>query len=204
MQGQEYLDQISAANRPIKNSNKGFLGSRFFTIIMIGLIAFIIIIIIGAILSGNKKNEKTLNFALKLHLDNIAAVISDYQPSVKSSDLRSSSASLSSVLTSTSRELTDYLTEKYDFKDKDIGKDLEEEATLSKDGLEADLFEAKINGSLDRIYAHKMAYEISLMMSEENKLINMTKNEALKDVLTKSYSSLDNLYDNFNSFSEAK
>ena len=49
-----------------------------------------------------------------------------------------------------------------------------------------------------------MAYEVSLIMSQENRLINMTKNEALKELLASSYKSLENLYENFNSFSEAK
>jgi hypothetical protein len=96
------------------------------------------------------------------------------------------------------------LNEKYDYKEKDANKNLVEEATLSKDGLEADLFEAKINGNLDRIYAHKMAYEISLFMNEETKLINTTKNSDYKEILTKSYNSLDNLYDSFSNFSETK
>lgn len=180
------------------------MNSRFFIVGMAGLIALIIIIIIGSILSNRNNSEKNLNFALKLRLDNTAAIISDYQPKVKSSDLRSSSASLASVLSNTSRDLTDYLTAKYEYKDSDINKNLTEEANLSKDELEADLFEAKINGNLDRIYAHKMAYEVSLIMSQENRLINMTKNEALKELLTSSYKSLENLYENFNSFSEAK
>lgn len=204
MQGQDYLNQISAENRPIKKTGKGIFSSKIFMASMIGLIALTIVIIIGLILGGNKGGEKNLSFALKLHLDNTATVISNYQSSVKSSDLRSHSASLYSIISNTSRKLTDYLTEKYDFKEKDVDKNLVEEATLSKDGLEADLFEAKINGNLDRIYAHKMAYEISLLMNEETKLINTTKNSDYKELLTKSYNSLDNLYDSFGNFSETK
>ena len=180
------------------------MGSKFFMIGMVGLIALVVIIIIGAILGGNKGGEKNLSYKLKLHLDNTASVISEYQPRVKSSDLRSHSASLYSVLSSTNRELTDYLTEKYNFKEKDINKDFVEEATLAMDGLEAELFEARINGNLDRIYAHKMTYEISLFMNEEAKLINSTSNASYKEILTRSYNSLSNLYDSFNSFSETK
>lgn len=204
MQGQEYLDQISAQVRPVKSTKSGIMGSKFFMIGMVGLIALVVIIIIGAILGGNKGGEKNLSYKLKLHLDNTASVISEYQPRVKSSDLRSHSASLYSVLSSTNRELTDYLTEKYNFKEKDINKDFVEEATLAMDGLEAELFEARINGNLDRIYAHKMTYEISLFMNEEAKLINSTSNASYKEILTRSYNSLSNLYDSFNSFSETK
>lgn len=160
--------------------------------------------ILGAIINGSKGDEKELNYKLKLHIDNTAKVIQNYQPLVKSSVLRSSSASLSSILSNTSRELNDYLVEKYNFKDKDVDKKIVEAATAKKDELETELFEAKINGILDRIYAHKMTYEISSIMSEEAKLINSSKNAGLKDLLTTSYQSLDNLYRNFSEFSETK
>ena len=70
--------------------------------------------------------------------------------------------------------------------------------------MESELFEAKINGILDRIYAHKMAYEVSMFLSEESDLMNLTKNEALKEALSSSYNSLENLYNSFNDFSETK
>lgn len=205
MDGQEYLNQISATNRPVKKSKmNGILSSKFFLVGMVGLIALIIIIIIGAILGGNKGGEKNDGFRLILHIDNTAEVMKTYQPDVKSSDLRASSASLYGVLTNTSKDLTDYLTAKYDYKEKDVDKNIAEEATLQKDGLESELFEAKINGTLDRIYAHKMAYEVSTLMAEETKLYNETSKSDLKDLLDKSYNSLEKLYNNFNNFSETK
>lgn len=205
MEGQEYLDQISAGNRPIKKAKAGggLLSSKFFIVGMVGVIGLIVIIIIGAILGGNKGGEKNLAFKLKLHLDNTEEVIQGYQSNVKSSNLRSSSASLYSILSNTNRELTEYITGKYEFKEKNVDKNIIEEATLAKDGLETELFEAKINGNLDRIYAHKMAYEISLITSEEAKIINTTRSTELKEMLVSSYNSLGNLYDNFDSFSEA-
>ncbi len=204
MEGQEYLNRISADNRPIKKTKtNGIFSSKFFIVGMVGLIALMLIIIVGAILNGGKGGEKNLAFKLKLHFDNTEEIIQKYQPIVKSSDLRSSSASFYSILSNTNRDLTEYLTEKYNFKEKSVDKNITEEATLAKDGLESELFEAKINGILDRIYAHKMAYEISLFTSEEAKIINTTNNTRLKELLTSSYDSLENLYDKFKDFSEA-
>lgn len=205
MDGQDYLNQISAAVRPEKRSKKDkILSSKFFLIGAIGVIGFILILILGAILSSGKGGEKNLSFRLKLHLDNTESVIQEYQPSVKSSVLRSSSASLYSVLTNTNRELTDYITAKFNFKDKEVDKKLKDELQLEKDGIVSDLFEAKINGVLDRMYAHKMAYEVSMIMTEEDKIYDMTGDETLKNLLSTSYNSLKNLYDKFNDFSEAK
>lgn len=203
MDGQEYLKQISVSNRPVKQKSGGFFSSKYFMLGMCALILLILIIIIGAILSSKKNSEKNLPYALLLHIDNTAELIQKYQPEVKSSNLRSSSASFYGVLTNTSKSLTDYLTEKYNYKEKDINKNVVEETTLNKDGLETDLFEAKINGVLDRIYAHKMAYEISILNNEEDKIVNTTGDSGLKEILTTSQSGLEALYEKFNSFSEA-
>ena len=180
----------------------GVLSSKFFIVGAVGLVLLILIIIVGAILSGGRSSEEDLSYALKLHIENTAAVIQEYQPNVKSSDLRSDSASLSSILSNTNNGLTEYLSQRYNKKDKDIKANIMEEATLEKDGLTADLFEAKINGVLDRIYAHKMAYEISMITSEEASLVNITKSDELKAILTDSYNSLVTLQDKFNNFSE--
>lgn len=205
MEGQEYLNQISAAARPAKESKtKKILSSKLFIFGIVALVLFILMAIVGAILGGNRDNEKILNYRLKLHLDNTAEVIQEYQTNIKSSDLRSSSSSLNSILTGTSQQLTNYLTEKYAFKESSIDEKIVEQANLGKDGLESELFEAKINGILDRIYAHKMAYEISVLMSEESKLMDMTKNETLDNLLKTSYDSLNVLYEKFNDFSETK
>ena len=204
MEGQEYLNQISASNRPTKKSMPKFLSSKLFIFGAAALILAIAIMIVGSILSSGKTSEKDSTYALKLHLDNTAAVIKSYQSSVKSSTLRSNSASLYSILTNTSRDLDNYLAEKYSFKEKDADKKISEQATLEKDGLESELFNAKINGILDRIYAHKITYEISTLMNEESNLFKKSGNESLKNILNTSYQSLENLYKSFSEYSETK
>ena len=204
MDGQEYLNQISAANRPVNTGGKfsNILSSKFFLIGIIVVVLFIAMAIFGTVISGSKGSVKDNLTTLKLRLDNTTAVIDDYRPKVKSSILRSDSVTLTSVFSDTNMKITNYLVEKYAFEEKKIDQKVLDEATLEKDGLEADLFEAKINGILDRIYAHKMAYEISLITSREAQLIKTTNNETLKSALTTSYNSLNNLYDKFNDFSE--
>ena len=210
MDGQQYLKQISESNRPVpkggdkKSGIAGIVSSKFFMIGAIGLGLLIVIIIIGSVLSGNKAGVKNLSYDLKLHLGNTEEVIKDYQQYVKSSILRSNSASLQGVITNTNRKLTEYLVGKYDFKDKDIDKKTVEQATLVKDELANELFEAKINGILDRIYAHKMAYEISLFTAEEEQLKKASADEVLDDLLDESIEGLNNLYSKFNEFSETK
>ena len=203
MEGQDYLNQISAKARPVKKEKSGILHSKFFIVGAIGLIALTIIIILGAILGSNKGDEKNLAIKLAFHLEATAEAIETYQPNLKSSELRSNSASLKSVLLDTNKNLTDYLAAKYDFKENKY-KDLSEKADNAKEELETELFEAKINGYLDTAFAQKMAYEISIIINEETTVHRKTGNSTLQELLDKSYDSLGNLYDKFNDFSEAK
>lgn len=208
MDGQQYLNQISANIRPAKKSKPGIFTSKFFWIGVIGVVAFVFIAIIGAALGGNKGGEKNNSIRLALHVENTSEIVKTYQPDVKSSKLRGYSSSLYGLMTEIDKDLTEYIESKYGLKsnnlEKSVDKNLAEEATTMKDGLESELFEAKINGVLDRVFAHKMAYEITLLMSEESSLIKSTKNDELKEKLSTSYTSLENLYNSFNDFSETK
>jgi len=204
MEGQEYLNQISATSKPMAVKKEGLFSSKLFIWIMIALAALVFIVIIGSIIGSGKGGEKDLGYALRLHLTNTGSAINTYQENIKSSELRSNSASLYSVLSNTNRELSNYLSAKYKIKDSDIDKKIVAEATTAFNTLSTELFQAKINGILDRVFAHKMAYEITLLLSEEKKLIEVSKNEALDEALTTSYKSLENLYPKFNDFSETK
>ena len=204
MDRQEYLNQISMKNQPAKKSKSGIFASKFFWIGAIGVAVFILIMIVGSALGGGSTSVKDKIFGLILHIDNTFELVGKYQPDVKSSDLRSYSASLSGILLDTSRSLTSYATEKYNFKANDVKEEITEEETVAKDGLDTELFEAKINGNLDRIYAHKMTYEISMITTREAQIIKSVNNDILKEALIKSYDSLDVLYSKFNDFSETK
>ncbi|MBR3132242.1 hypothetical protein IKG33_02445 [Candidatus Saccharibacteria bacterium] len=204
MENQEYLNQIAGQNRPLEKPRNGILSSKFFIVSVIGIVLFFLIMIIGGIVGGNKDGLKSKNYALSLHLENTSAVIKNYQSSIKSSVLRSNTASLYSAFSDINKKLNDYMSEKYSLKAKDMDKKIADEATVNKDGLEVELFEAKINGILDRTFAYKMAYEISMVMTEESQIYNSAKDDTLKEILSESYTSLEKLYDKFNDFSETK
>ncbi len=204
MDNKDYLEQISAKPPAPKKGLGvgGLLHSKFAIFGIVALVLFVLFAIIGALLGSNKGGVENLAIKLQLHVRNTAEVISTYQPNIKSTGLRSNSASLSTVLTNTNVQLTNYITEQYKVKDKDVNKNITEQAQTEKDALNSDLFEAKINGILDRVYAHKMAYEISKLMTEENELYDKAKDDTLKSILSDSYDSLENLYNGFNDFSE--
>ncbi len=207
MDGQEYLDRISASNRkPTQGPGSRILGSKFFWVGAIGIGVFILIAVVGAILRGSGGGEKSQCLELLAHIEYTSEMIDEYQPSIKSSDLRSSSASFYSVLTNTDNGLQDYVATKYKVKDikKSLSQKTQKTIEAERDALDEDLFKAKINGILDRTYADKMAYELSLIMAQEENISDATRDDALMEILDSSYNSLKNLYDKFNNFSEAR
>lgn len=204
MNGQDYLNQISKQARPTsgvaaQGGWQKIMQSVYFKIGVGTVVALIVIMIIGAALGGGPKETLSDQIAgLQLRLRNTGEVIQQYQNDVKSAKLRSSSASLYSVLATTRSNL-----QQYNGGESYTGAQ-EEEARTEKDELTNELFTAKINGNLDRIYAHKMAYEISWITAKEMSIMDATKSEELKGAMGASLESLDNLYDNFSNFSEAK
>ena len=198
------MNQISMKPEAAKSGGiSGLLKSKILWLIVGSIGLFILFAILGSVLTPKKSSVKDDVVWLQLHLGSTSKVISEYQPKVKSSILRSSSASLSTVLASTNSKLTDYIAEKYkDKKDKDKDKQLNAKIASQQESLETELFEAKITGALDRVYAHKMAYEISIFLAEEAKIRKESKDDVLNAIIDESYSSLENLYANFDSFSE--
>lgn len=205
MDGQEYLNQISGVTGGVRNGGRpAWLSSPIFKVLVIGVVGVILMMIVGAILGNGGDSFKDRCFGLKLKLDRTISAITDYQTEVKSSELRSYSASLSGVLSNTNREFENYLVEKYKYKEKSVAKNITAKADEDFEELSTELFTAKINGNLDRIFAIKMSYEISLIMAEESSIYAATNNEDLKKMMQTSHESLSILYENFNGFSEAK
>ena len=172
MENKAYLEQISAATRPVKKKNEGFLSSIYFKVIVGGILGIVAIMILGSILSAGRGSEKTRAISLEVRISNTVEVVKKYQTEVKSSDLRSNGASFLTVLSNTAKELSEFLAEKYEFKEKNVDKEISAKEEPAKNELETDLFSAKINGILDRIFAHKMAYEISVITTREEEIIN--------------------------------
>ncbi|MBQ8984982.1 hypothetical protein IJ076_00255 [Candidatus Saccharibacteria bacterium] len=205
MDSQDYLNQIAAASRPMKPPKKGFAGilsSKYFKWGMVALIALVLIMLVGSML-GSKPSLKDECISLKLRLDSDVELMNEYQGDVKSLSLRSLSSSLRGVFSNLSSQLGTYMTNTYQFDEsKDVKEAVVEEAELNKTNLNDELFKAKINGLLDRVYAHKMALEIYTVMSQEKGIFDKTDDAAFKEILSPSYTSLNNLYTQFNDFSE--
>ena len=208
MDSQDYLDQISREARPKTPGKKGVMGVLTSKYVKWGAIAFLILIVImifGSMLGGRESLQSKCT-SLKLRLDQTNEVITEYQQYLKSSSLRSLSASLTGIFTNTSTQLGNFMTSAYGEEDATRNEAKLEEAKLNAESLGQELFNAKINGLLDRTFAHKMALEIYGVMGEEMDMYNSASSEQaeLKTLLESSHTSLNNLYTQFNDFSETK
>ena len=200
MDRKEYLNQISKSAKPVKKRGglPDFIHSKIFWGI-VGALAFaLLIIIVGSVLSGSKEPPQNRIYALLLQIDNTRNSVDEYQTEVKNSTLRGYATSLSSILSNTSSELTAYASAVYKYKPKTVPQKIQRQATEHSDELNNDLFVAKINGDLDNIFDIKMSYEIELIANQEAAILSTATNEDLIGILTPSYESLSNLYDDFN------
>lgn len=202
MDNQAYLDQISA--KPIKAASApDFLHSKFLYIILGGIVAFILIMLLGAVMNSGE-NTQTKCEKLYLHTENLSQIINDFQPSIKSSQLRSDSTSFHSILSNVALINTNFLTKNYDFKKNNINGKLKTNEDELYAELNNDLFDAKINGLLDRTYARKMAHEVAIIRTYIKDIVSKTKDQDFKNELSRFNDSLDVLENAFDSFSETK
>ena len=203
MDSEAYLNRISASNRKAKDTGNIF--SKLWVRILIAVTAVVLLVIIFSSLLTPSEGIKEKLSSLKLHTSNVSKIIADYKPRIKSSSLRSSATSLNGILINTDASLGNYIAEKYKTKDdKDFSSKIKEKEEGLKKTLDEDLFDARINGFLDRTFASKMAYEITVITTREKEILKIAKGSELKNILESSLNSLDTLYNSFNNYSDAR
>ena len=189
MNNLEYLNHISQSNRPTPQSKKAMAGFGIIWKVLIGgLVATALLIGIGVLINNGSSRATDLTMQLSARTTAVNKVISDYNKSLKSSQLRSINYSLSGTLTGVSGQLSHYISETY-------AKDMKEETTLYESQLigstNGALSNAKINGTLDRAYYTQISLQVSLMMSLVEELMARDKDPALHEILEPFYSNLD-------------
>ena len=195
----EYLNQISAGvNQQPKSA--GFFDKKMK--IVVGVFAGVLLLFIILLIAGGSSKTPEITATSELNRlytrsNELIKTVSAYNGSVRSSSLRSTGTSLSTLLTELSSTSASYLGDaKTDELDPDDAKNLAEFSyTLEK---------ARLNGILDRSYAHEMDYQIRYLLIIEDSVREKTTDANLKSYLTSSAESLSRLGDTFNNFSESK
>ena len=209
MNNKDYLNQIASETRPLTAKAPGFFGNTLnlsmkqLKILGIIAAAIIVVLFIGIIAtSGNKNSERDYVDQAYLRTNDLSKVIEDYRTKLRSSELRSMAMSLKSVLSEANYNLANSLTN--DFGVKSIDKPNKESTTTDEEALIGELSDtlenARLNAILDRVFAREFTYQISLLISLENDIINRTNKEPLKSSLVSSRTNLETLHEQFDSF----
>lgn len=195
----EYLNTIAKDNRPVKPAKSGISGGTIAKIALGGLALFILLMILGSAL-GNK-SSKSLDLTKQLFARTTAVneITTSYGKTLKSSQLRAISLSLSSVLTGAENQLNTY------FAESDIDPKLSEKTATSEAALTANLDQtltnAKLNGILDRIYANQIQLQVSLLLSLISQGLSRTKDDGLISILDSYRSNLSVIEENLHNYS---
>lgn len=194
----EYLNQISQSNRPVKpRSTKShlFRDTPLLKIIIGGVVIFFFLMALGILLSNLNKKPTDLIKQLYVRTSNVQSTLEPYGSSLKSSQLRAINASVSSVLTNASRELSAYITET---SGDDKSALIPDEKTAASESalineLNTSLTNAKLNGILDRNWHNQVSLQVSLLLSLTSNLAARNKDPKLASILSSYYSNLSTI-----------
>ncbi len=201
MDKQEYLNQISASTTAsTKPAVKAFWRSKFFWTVIGCIVFMVLVLVVGNVATSGRVTMVDRVGELLIHIEKTSDIIDEYQSDLKSSILRGYSASLSSVLADTDNRLATFAAGAYGYKPKNIDEEVKAAAEEAYAELYNELFRAKINGELDNFYDLKMVYEITTILTQEQAILDATKNEELTAIVTTSFNSLMNLYAQFDGF----
>ena len=201
MDGQQYLNQITPT--PNKHSSlPKFLSNTAGKLIVGGIIATILIIIVGSALKGETHEIGSDLLSLKAHLDSFSETITKYGSHAKDSTLRTATNDLSTALANSNQELTDHLTEKYEFSKNGVPEETAAAESEYFSTLNAALLLASSGQSFDHAYARKMALAINRLMDTELGIYNYATDADEKNMLATFYNDLLSIYNSFNNYSK--
>ena len=204
MDNETYLEHIAVQARPSGKGGK-ILSPGIIKLIAGAVIALILMIVLGSVLSATNQKTITMYEKYYLRITNLAkptGPLGTYGKELKSSDLRLLSSTLLSSLTVTARDLSGVLS---DLK-VDTSAISQEATTFDATALatyNASLSDAKLNGLLDRTFATSTTLQISLILSMELEIAEKTDNSTLATIVAKSRSDLEALLQQFEDYSNS-
>ncbi len=207
MNNLEYLNQISQSSRPVstkKTTSSKFPVALIAKIVGIGLAIFMVILLIGGIISNVNSRIPELTKQIYTRSINLDKTLKTYNKLLKSSRLRSIGSSLDAILTSSQNQLENYLESKYGKQATTPKNSILEEETTMTEKLERNLTNARLNGILDRMYKNQIEYQVSLLLSMCSELEARAKDDALLEIITQMDSNLTTIQESFETYSEIK
>lgn len=202
MDNKTYLDQIAVKGK--RKVSAGPIFSPFvIKLIITGVIAFILMIVVGNIISSN--NKKVSDSYKELYAT-VAAYASDdgpfrtYYEDLKSSDLRAYSATLTSSL-ATFRNNFKNIASVVGVDPDNIDADVAATVKGKVDTFSSTLEDAKMDGKLDTVFSYNTSYQISELIMLETSVKKQTTNTQFAQYLDASIADLTALQSKFQTYS---
>lgn len=201
----EYLQKISQSNRPAQKPSRlsHINGSLILKILLGGILAGAILIAVGIVINAGPAHATDVAQQLYMRMGNVNQIISTYNKSLKSSQLRSIDYSLSGTISGTMPQLSSYITTTNSKSKSPLtppANIVNEEAAMNA-SVNAGLANAKLNGTLDRIYAAQIHMQVSLLMTLTSELLERDQDQALNNILGPFFSNLVVIEDTLNNLS---
>lgn len=201
----EYLQRISASNRPVKKPSKlsRVNGSLILKILVSGILVSAILIVVGIVINAGPARATDVAQQLYTRMTNVNKAISTFNKDLKSSQLRSINYSLSGTLTNTIPQLSNYITTTNSSSKSPLTPpaDIITYETNLDASVNSALANAKLNGTLDRIYASQIHLQVSLMLSMTSELLERDQDTALHTILDPFFSNLNVIEQSLNNYS---
>lgn len=192
----DYLDQI-APQAPQKH---GGSSRRLIGLIIIGVISLIILVVIIAVIGGLAANKTKPLHTLAARLHAMETITNNAQQPIKNSRLRGLNSNLNIILTNANRDIaTPLAAQGINVKKLDSSIIAAEANTTLIDKLE----DARLNADFDRTYAREMAYYLSTTFLLIQQIYQDTNKTDLRTFLDTTYSSLEPIEKEFDSFNAA-
>lgn len=184
----DYLNQIAPPPPPAKMDKK-FL-------VIIGLLAIVGISSLAFIANMASKSNDNTPAVLKLvaRLQKIQNISNKYKSKLKSSAIQDTNSSLSAILTTANKAISDPVAS-YAIDMKKQGKDL---AALDPSAeLEKRLDEAYLNSVLDDVYVREINFQLEETIIMMKRMLQEAKTTSMKEYLTTTIPNFENLQKSF-------
>ena len=201
MDNKAYLDQIAVKG---KVKSGPIFTPMLIKLVAAGVVALITMIIVGSIISSSNTEVTKTYERVYTRINSLASEQSPlkmYVEKLRNSDVRANALSFLSIIKSTNISLTG-LGDNIGIKTGAISKAVTEEDATNTAELTASLDEAVLNGNIDQVYASKLYYQITILLSLEAEARAKTPNQQFASLLDTSTNDLTVLQEQFKKLTE--
>lgn len=175
---QDFINQLH--NAPKQPINK----SKLMMIIGGGILALLFLIIIASTLFANKPQVRL--FEVLAHTRGLEKITNDYHTKLSHNGLRATNSSLRVSLANFNRETTKFYETNVEKSQREADAKQKPNFTTITNKLD----QAELNSRLDRTYVIEITYQLDLLASKQNQILNRAPNE-LKAIIKQGLKDID-------------